>query len=107
MTSVIDNSGKVAEYIYTCRQMGIEILPPNINEGEGRFSVKDGKICYGLAAIKSVGKPVIEAIVAERKKNGPFKHLKDFVERLSGKEVNKRTIENFIKAGALDCLGGR
>ena len=105
MTSVIDNSGKVAEYIYTCRQMGIEILPPNINEGEGRFSVKDGKICYGLAAIKSVGKPVIEAIVRERKERGPFKHLKDFIERMS-KEVNKRAIENFIKAGALDCLGG-
>ncbi|MBR5188441.1 MAG: DUF2791 family P-loop domain-containing protein, partial [Clostridia bacterium] len=106
MTSVIDNAGKVAEYIYTCRQMGIKILPPNINEGEGRFSVKDGKICYGLAAIKSVGRPVIEAIVKEREKNGPFKHLKDFIDRLSGKEVNKRTIESFIKAGALDCLGG-
>ena len=105
MTSVIDNSGKVAEYIYTCRQMGIQILPPNINEGEGRFSVKDGKICYGLAAIKSVGRPVIDAIVKERNERGPFKHLKDFIERLS-KEVNKRAIENFIKAGALDCLGG-
>ena len=105
ITSVIDNSGKVAEYIYTCRQMGIQILPPNINEGEGRFSVKDGKICYGLAAIKSVGRPVIEAIVKERNERGPFKHLKDFIERLS-KEVNKRAIENFIKAGALDCLGG-
>ena len=105
MTSVIDNSGKVAEYIYTCRQMGIQILPPNINEGEGRFSVKDGKICYGLAAIKSVGRPVIDAIVRERNERGPFKHLKDFIERLS-KEVNKRAIENFIKAGALDCLGG-
>ncbi len=104
MTSVIDNSGKVAEYIYTCRQMGIEILPPNMNEGEARFSVKDGKICYGLAAIKSVGKPVIEAIVAERKMNGPFKHLKDFMERV-GKDVNKRAIENFIKAGAFDCFG--
>ena len=105
MTSVIDNSGKVAEYIYTCRQMGIEILPPNINEGEGRFSVKDGKICYGLAAIKSVGRPVIEAIVKERNERGPFKHLKDFIERMS-KEINKRAIENFIKAGAFDCLGG-
>jgi len=105
MTSVIDNSGKVAEYIYTCRQMGIQILPPNINEGEGRFSVKDGKICYGLAAIKSVGRPVIEAIVKERNERGPFKHLKDFIERMS-KEINKRAIENFIKAGALDCLHG-
>ena len=106
MTSVIDNAGKVAEYIYTCRQMGIKILPPDINTGEGNFSVSGNNILYGLSAIKSVGRPVIEAIVAEREKNGVFKHLKDFIERLTGKEVNKRTIESFIKAGALDCLGG-
>ena len=106
MTSVIDNAGKVAEYIYTCRQMGINILPPDINTGEGNFSVNGNNILYGLSAIKSVGRPVIEAIVSEREQNGPFKHLKDFIERLSGKEVNKRTIESFIKAGALDCLGG-
>lgn len=106
MTSVIDNAGKVAEYIYTCRQMGISILPPDINTGEGRFSVDGNNIRYGLAAIKSVGRPVIEAIIAEREKNGPFKHLKDFIERLTGKEVNKRTIESFIKAGALDSLNG-
>ena len=106
MTSVIDNSGKVSEYIYTCRQMGIKILPPDINTGVGKFSVDGPHIRYGLAAIKSVGRPVIDAIVSERTANGPFKHLKDFVERLSGKEVNKRTIENFIKAGALDSLGG-
>ena len=85
MTSVIDNPGKVAEYIYTCRQMGIKILPPDINVGEGRFSVDGDTIRYGLTAIKSIGRPVIEAIVAEREQNGPFKHLKDFIERLSGK----------------------
>ena len=106
MTSVIDNSGKVAEYIYTCRQMGIQILPPDINRGEGRFSVDGGNIRYGLTAIKSVGRPVIEAIVAERDANGAFQSLKDFVERLSGKEVNMRTIEGFIKAGAMDSLPG-
>ena len=106
MTSVIDNPGKVSEYIYTCRQMGIKILPPDINVGEGRFSVDGGNIRYGLAAIKSIGRPVIDAIVAEREERGPFKHLKDFIERLSGKEVNKRTIESFIKAGALDSLHG-
>ncbi len=105
MTSVIDNPGKVAEYIATCRQMGIRILAPNINEGERGFSVKDGAICYGLSAIKSIGRPVIESIVAEREKAGAFTDLKNFVDRLSGKEVNKRTIESFIKAGALDCLG--
>ena len=106
MTSVIDNPGKVSEYIYTCRQMGIQILPPDINVGEGRFSVDGGNIRYGLAAIKSIGRPVIDAIVAEREERGPYKHLKDFIERLSGKEVNKRTIESFIKAGALDSLHG-
>ena len=106
MTSVIDKADKVSEYIYCCRQMGIHILPPDINSGEGKFSVDGPNIRYGLAAIKSVGLPVIDAIVAERKANGPFKHLKDFIERLSGKEVNKRTIESFIKAGALDSLGG-
>ena len=106
MTSVIDNPPKVSEYIYACRQMGIEVLPPDINEGMGNFSVDKGKIRYGLAAIKSIGRPVIQAIIEERNARGRFKTLKDFVERLSGKEVNKRTIESFIKAGAFDSLGG-
>ena len=106
MTSVIDNPGKVSEYIYTCRQMGIGILPPDINKGVGGFSVDQGNIRYGLAAIKSIGKPVIQAIINERNANGEFKNLKDFIERLSGKEVNKRTIESFIKSGAFDGLGG-
>ncbi len=106
MTSVIDNSGKVAEYIYTCRQMGIGILPPDINRSMGSFSVEDGKIRFGLAAIKSIGRPVIDSIIEEREKRGPFKTLKDFMERMSGREVNKRTIESFIKSGAFDSLGG-
>lgn len=100
MTSVMDHPGKVTEYIYSCRQMGIEILPPDVNEGEMGFSVSGNQIRYGLSAIKGVGKPVIEALVAEREENGKFTGLKDFVERLSGKEVNKRTVESFIKAGA-------
>ena len=106
MTSVIDNPGKVSEYIYTCKQMGIAVLPPDINKGEGNFSVDNGNIRYGLAAIKSIGKPVIQAILEERKAGGPFKTLKDFIERLSSREVNKRTIESFIKSGAFDSLGG-
>ena len=106
MTSVIDNPPKVSEYIYACRQMGIEILPPDINKGMGNFSVDGGNIRYGLAAIKSIGHPVIQSIIEEREARGKFKTLKDFVERLSGKEVNKRTIESFIKAGAFDNLGG-
>ncbi len=104
MTSVMDNSSKVAEYIYACRQMGISILPPDINEGEGAFSVSGDNIRYGLAAIKNLGRPVIEAIVTERSERGRFKDLRDLTERLSGKEVNKRTIESFIKAGALDSF---
>ncbi len=106
MTSVIDNSGKVSEYIYTCRQMDIEILPPDINRSMGNFSVEDGKIRFGLMAIKSVGRPVIDAIIEEREARGPFKTLKDFIERVSGSEVNKRAIESFIKSGAFDSLGG-
>ena len=106
MTSVIDNPGKVSEYIYACRQMGIQILPPDINKGEGNFSVDGGNIRYGLTAIKSIGRPVIDAIIKEREIGGEFTTLKNFIERLSSKEVNKRTIENFIKSGAFDSLAG-
>lgn len=104
MTSVIDNPGKVAEYIYTCRQMNIKILPPDINEGDVSFTVSDGSIRYALSAIKGLGKHVIESIVEERQANGPFASLKDFASRLSGKEVNKRTVESFIKSGAFSHL---
>ncbi len=106
MTSVIDNGNKSAEYILTCRQMGISILPPDINEGVSGFSVSGDAIRYGLSAIKSVGRSVVESIVAERTANGPFRTMDDFVERMGGKEVNRRTLENFIKAGALDSLPG-
>ncbi|BCJ92990.1 DNA-directed DNA polymerase [Anaerocolumna cellulosilytica] len=106
MTSVIDNPGKVAEYIFTCRQMGIKILPPDINEGYSTFSVSEGAIRYGLSAIKGLGRPVIDAVVRERELNGRFTSLNDFAERLSGKEVNKRTVESFIKSGAFDSLSG-
>ena len=104
MTSVIDNSSKVSEYILTCRQMGIQILPPDINESVSAFSVSNGAIRYGLNAIKSVGKPVIEEIIQERKERGDFEDLADFINRMSGHEVNKRAVENFIKAGAFDCF---
>ncbi len=106
MTSVIDNSKKVSEYILTCRNMGIQLLPPDINEGESGFSVSEGKIRYALTAIKGVGRPVIDAIVEERRQRGPFTNLKDFISRTVDADVNKRAIENFIKAGALDGLGG-
>ena len=107
MTSVIENPSKVAEYIYACRQMNIRILPPDINKGEADFSVDGSDIRYGLAAIKSIGRPVIEAITAERDEFGPFKNLEDFITRLSSRDIlNKRAIENLIKSGALDTLGG-
>ena len=107
MTSVIDNPSKVSEYIYACRQMNIKILPPDINKGEANFSVDGGNIRYGLAAIKSIGRPVIKAIVEDREELGLFQNLEDFITRLSAKNIlNKRTIENLIKAGALDTLGG-
>lgn len=106
MTSVIDMPSKVAEYIYTCRQMGIDILPPDINKGVGTFSVDGGNIRYALSAIKSIGRPVIDLILKEREAGGAFKNLKDFIERISPKELNKKTIENFIKSGTFDSLPG-
>ena len=105
LTSVITNPKKITEYINTCRGMGIQILQPDINEGESGFSVSGEAIRYGLCAIKSLGKNVIDAMIEEREAHGRYKNLKDFMERLTSKEINKRTIENLIKAGALDSLG--
>ena len=104
MTSVIDNSTKVSEYILTCRQMNIGILAPDVNESESAFSVSGGAIRYGLNAIKSIGRPVIESIIAERKAGGPYVDLSDFIHRLPGKDVNKRVVENLIKSGAFDSF---
>lgn len=106
MTSVIDNPRKVAEYIYTCRQMGIKVLPPDINEGDGRFAATREGIRYGLYAIKSIGRPVVDLIIEERQNNGKFTTLQSFIERVASREVNKRTVENLIKAGACDGLDG-
>ena len=107
MTSVIENPSKVAEYIYACRQMNIQILLPDINRGIGNFSVDGNNIRYGLTAIKSIGRPVIASIIEDRDEFGPFKNLEDFISRMSVKDgLNKRAIEHLIKSGALDCLGG-
>ena len=106
MTSVMDNTTKVSEYILACRNMGIPILPPDINEGYSGFSVSGNGIRYGLSAIKSVGRAVVDVIISERENGGLFKSLDDFVSRMSNKEVNKRTLESFIKSGALDTLPG-
>lgn len=106
MTSVMDNTAKIAGYINDCKNMGITLLPPDINEAYGGFSVSGNKIRFGLSAIKSVGTPGIKALVTEREKNGKFKGLTDFCTRLAGKEINKRMVENLIYAGAFDSFKG-
>ena len=107
MSSVMENVSKFSEYILNCRRMmNIAVLPPDINEGESGFSVSGGGIRYGLSAIKSVGKPVVDAILEERAKNGKFRTMEDFINRMTQREVNRRTLENFIKSGALDSLPG-
>ena len=106
MTSVKDNVGKVSEYIMSCRKMGMKIVPPDINEGVGGFSVSDGSIRYGLSAIKSIGQSVVDEIVNERSVGGPFYSLEDFIDRMDSKDINKRTLESFIKSGAMDSLPG-
>ena len=105
LSSVMDMTDKVAEYVYSCRSMEIKILPPDINEGESGFSAKGDSIRYGLTAIKNVGKAVIDNIVAEREARGIYKDLEDFISRTAPLGVNKRAIENFIKAGAFDSFG--
>ncbi len=106
MTSIMDNITKVSEYILVCRQMGIEILPPDINEGQSGFSVSGNAIRYGLSAIKSVGRSVVDSIIAERSAHGLFTSMDDFIERMAGHDVNKRTLDNFIKSGAFDLMPG-
>lgn len=106
MTSVMDNTSKISGYIEDCRQMGITLLPPDINEGFGNFSVSGNQIRFGLAAIKSVGLPAVKALIAEREKNGKYKGLTDFCSRMVGQEINKRMVENLIFAGAFDSFGG-
>ena len=105
MSSVLDNNGKVAKYISVCKQMNVEILPPDINKGVVKFSISDGKIRYGLSGIKSVGAAVVDRIVEERQKNGRFKDLHDFLTRMPSKDTNKKTVEALILSGAFDGMG--
>ncbi len=107
LTSVMDSASKVAEYINECKNMNIALLPPDINEGYAHFSVSDGKIRYGLLAIKNVGRSAIAALVREREAKGNFKSLTDFINRMESNEINKRSIESLIKAGAFDSFGGK
>ena len=105
MTSVMDRLTKLGEYIQECKGLSIDILPPDINEAESTFAARGKNIRYGLSAIKGVGRNVIDAIVEERKENGPYQDIYDFCQRLALKDINKRTVENLIKAGAFDSLG--
>lgn len=107
MTSVMENTSKITGYMETCKKMNIEVLPPDINEGFAYFDAKDDKIIFGLAAIKNVGKNVVDRIVEEREENGKFKSLTDFYNRMDTKDTNKRSIESLILAGAFDTLGGK
>jgi DNA polymerase-3 subunit alpha len=108
MTSIMDNTSKVAAYIHECKKMNITLLPPDINEGFGAFSVSGSSIRFGLSAIKNVGRGAVAAIVKEREENGKFAGITDFINRSApGGEINKRCIESLIKAGAFDSLGGK
>lgn len=106
LTSVIDNSTKTAEYLLHCKEMGIAVLPPDINVGKGEFTAEGDHIRYGLYAIKALGRPVIDKIIEERGIGGTYRTLQDFIERTAERDVNKRAIENLIKAGACDGLDG-
>ncbi|MCL2357733.1 MAG: DNA polymerase III subunit alpha [Defluviitaleaceae bacterium] len=107
MTSVMDASAKVAQYINECKKMGITLLPPDVNEGFAAFSVAGQNIRFGLSSIKNVGRATVDALVDEREKNGKFTGLGDFIKRLSDADVNKRCLESLIRAGAFDSLGGK
>lgn len=107
MTSVMENTTKIIGYMDTCKKMNIEVLPPDINEGYAYFDAKGHQILFGLAAIKNVGKNVVDRIVEEREAGGLFKSLTDFYNRMDSKDTNKRSIESLILAGAFDSLGGK
>jgi DNA polymerase-3 subunit alpha len=106
LTSIMGNSKKVAQYIECCRRMGIEVLPPDINESGAAFAVVEGRIRFGLAAVKNVGLNAVKAIIEARRREGKFKSLSDFCSRVDMSQVNKRALESLIKAGAMDSLKG-
>ncbi len=104
MTSVLDSATKISGYISECKELGIPVLPPDINHSEDCFTVQDDAIRFGLGAVKNVGIGLIRGIMAKRE-DGPFKSLEDFLQRMGEGELNKRAVENFIKCGAMDCFG--
>ena len=107
LTSVLDNSDKVAGYISECRDCGIALLPPDINRSADRFTVEEGGIRFGLVAIKNIGRGFIQAVMRDRAEKGPFTSLYDFCDRMADSDINKRALENLIRSGAFDSLGAR
>ena len=105
MTSVLDSATKIAGYIAECKELGIPVLPPDLNHSEDHFTVEGDAIRFGLGAVKNVGLGLIRGMVKKRNEGGPFKSLEDFIERMGEGELNKRAVENFIKCGAADCFG--
>ena len=105
LTSVLDNSTKVSEYIAECKDLGIRLLPPDVNESDANFTVSGENLRFGLVAIKSIGWGAIQGLMAERQKNGPFRDFEDFCKRMAGGELNRRAVENLIRAGAFDSMG--
>ena len=105
MTSVLDSAAKISGYIAECKELGIPVLPPDINHSEDHFTVEGDAIRFGLGAVKNVGRGLIRAMAAKRQEGGAFKSLEDFLERMGEGELNKRAVENFIKCGAMDCFG--
>ena len=105
LSSVLDNSTKIAEYIAECREMGIRLLPPDVNESFADFSVSGNDIRFGLVAIKSIGRGFINELISRREEDGPFRSLEDFCRRMAGRELNRRAVENLIRAGAFDSMG--
>ena len=105
MTSVLDSAAKISGYIAECKEMGIPVLPPDINHSEDQFTVEGEAIRFGLGAVKNVGRGLIRSMVRKRTEGGKFKSLEDFIERMGEGELNKRAVENFIKCGAADCFG--
>ena len=107
LTSVLDSTEKVAEYIAECRSMGIQLLPPDVNESQADFTVVGEGIRFGLVALKGVGRSFISGLLTEREKGGPFTDFMDFCDRMFDQDLNRRVVESLIKSGAFDQMGCR
>ena len=105
MTSVLDSAVKISAYIAECKELGIALLPPDINHSEDHFSVEEGGIRFGLGAVKNIGRGLIRSMAAKRREGGPFRSMQDFLERMDEGELNKRAVENLIRCGAMDGFG--